>query len=99
MVKQVSSLLIAILWLGSLTPAQSTFGGIVGAIKDPGGSSAAGAQITLTSLDDQAVRTAIADGNGGFEFVNLKPGHYQIEVHALGFAEYKVPSLQLDARQ
>src|ERR1700730_10964786 len=99
MFRQISALLIAALWLGSWTVGQSTFGGIVGAVKDPGEGAVAGAQLTLTNLDDHTLRNTIADGNGGFEFVNLKPGRYQIEVHAQGFADYKVSFLQLDARQ
>jgi hypothetical protein len=99
MFRQISALLIAALWLGSWTVGQSTFGGILGAVKDPGEGAVAGAQLTLTNLDDHTLRNTVADGNGGFEFVNLKPGRYQIEVHAQGFADYKVSSLQLDARQ
>jgi hypothetical protein len=56
--------------------AQSTFGSIVGVVKDPGEGSVAGAQITLTNRDDHTQRDDVADTNGGFEFVNLKPGHY-----------------------
>ena len=78
---------------------QSTFGGIVGVVKDPGEGTIADTQITLTNLDDRAQRTASADGNGAFEFVNVKPGHYELVIHADGFSDYKISSLQLDARQ
>jgi hypothetical protein len=71
----------------------------VGVVKDPGEGTIADAQITLTNLDDHAQRTASADSNGAFEFVNLKPGHYGLVIHADGFSDYKVSSLQLDARQ
>ena len=85
-----------LLWTSSII-GQSTFGSIVGAVKDPGEGSIAGAQITLTNLDDHAQRTASADSNGAFEFVNLKPGHYELAAHADGFSEYKISSLQLAA--
>ena len=42
---------------------------------------------------------ASADSNGAFEFVNLKPGHYELVIHADGFSDYKVSSLQLDAHR
>jgi hypothetical protein len=58
--------------------------------KDPGEGTIADAQITLTNLDDHAQRNTSADSNGGFEFVNLKPEHYEPVVHADGFSEYKV---------
>jgi len=58
-----------------------------------------GAELTLTSLDDRTERKAESDGNGGFEFINLKAGHYELAIRANGFADYKVSSFQLDARQ
>ncbi len=78
---------------------QSTFGGIVGVVKDPGQREVAGAQLTLTDLEDHSQRSATADSNGGFEFINLKPSRYELVARADGFADYKVSSFQLDARQ
>jgi hypothetical protein len=85
--------------LPTWTGAQSTFGGIVGSVKDPGQGSVANAQLTLTSLDDRAQKDGATDTNGTFEFVNLRPGRYELTIRADGFAEYKMTSLQLDARQ
>jgi hypothetical protein len=100
MLSKVSSFLIfAILLSVPWATGQSTFGGIVGVVKDPSQGAVAGAQLTLTSLDDGSQRNAGTDGNGGFEFVNLRAGHYELVLHADGFADYKVFSLQLDARQ
>jgi hypothetical protein len=101
MVKKLTLLLALISCIGLPrgASAQSTFGSIVGVVKDPGQGSVAGAQITLTNLDEHTQRDAVADANGGFEFVNLKPGHYELLIHADGFSDYKVASLQLDARQ
>jgi Carboxypeptidase regulatory-like domain len=102
MVGKLSTLLLATAFFFVFvqgTSAQSTFGSIVGVAKDPGEGSVAGAQITLTNLDDHTQRNAVADTNGGFELVNLKPGHYELLIHAEGFSDYKASSLQLDARQ
>ena len=90
---------MAILLLASGIIGQSTFGSIVGVVKDPAERTIADAQITLTNLDDHAQRNTSADSNGAFEFVNLKPGHYELVAHADGFSDYKISSLQLDARQ
>src|SRR5450755_2595984 len=93
------TLLIAMTLIVPWSTAQSTFGGIVGVVKDPSQSAVAGAQLTLTNLDDRTQRNAGSDANGAFEFINLKPAHYELIVHADGFADYRVSSLQLDARQ
>jgi len=45
--------------------AYRLFGGIVGVVKDPGQSAVAGAELTLTNLDDHTERKAGMDGNGG----------------------------------
>ena len=99
MLSKGSAFLIAILLFLPWATGQSTFGGIVGVVKDPSQGAVAGAQLTLTSLDDRSQRNASTDGNGGFEFINLKAGRYELVLHADGFADYKVSSLQLDARQ
>ena len=99
---KLSRLALAMVFFFGLVPgarAQSTFGSIVGVVKDPREGSVAGAQITLTNLDDHTQRNAVADTNGGFEIVNLKPGHYELLIHAEGFSDYKASPLQLDARQ
>jgi hypothetical protein len=99
MLRKVSTFWIAMLLIVPWAVGQSTFGVVVGVVKDPSQRSVVGAQLTLTSLDDRSQRTASTDDNGGFEFINLKAGRYEILLKADGFADYKVSSLQLDARQ
>jgi Carboxypeptidase regulatory-like domain len=77
----------------------SANGGIVGVVKDPSQGEVAGAQVMLTSLEDGSQRSATTDGNGAFEFVNLKATRYELVVHGDGFADYKAASLQVEARQ
>ena len=99
MLARISILIFAVLLAASWATGQSMFGGIVGVVKDPTQEAVGSAHITLTSLDDETQRAATTDANGEFEFINLKAGRYALEVHADGFADYKVSSLQLDARQ
>lgn len=92
--------LIVVVWLAaSSAQAQSTFGSVVGVIKDPNDMVIPGAKITLTSLEEHSSRDAVSDGNGAFEYMNVKPGRYEITASAEGFATLKVPSVQVDARQ
>ncbi|HKN74426.1 MAG TPA: TonB-dependent receptor [Candidatus Acidoferrum sp.] len=96
---KILTLFLAVLLAVPWAIGQSTFGGIVGVVKDPSQEAVGGAHVTLTSLDDRTQRSTSTDGNGEFEFINLKAGHYELSVQADGFADYKVSSLQLDARQ
>jgi len=93
--------LLALILFGSVIPSrcQSTFGDIIGVVKDPGQGLVAGAQVALTSAEEKDEHSATTDSDGAFHFVNLKPGHYNLLVKATGFADYKVSSFQLDARQ
>lgn len=83
----------------SSAKAQSTFGSIVGVVHDATQAVVPGASVEIKSLDDNSTHSATSDQNGSFEFVNLKPGRYALSALAEGFAEFKVPSAQLDARQ
>lgn len=84
---KMSACLTAILLSAWWTVGQSMFASIIGVVKDPGEGTIAGAEITLTNLDDHAQRNTGADGNGAFEFVNPKPGHYELVIHEYGFSD------------
>jgi hypothetical protein len=96
---RIVTLLLAVSITATSAVAQSTFGSIVGVIKDPGELVVTGAQIVLSNLEDKSTRTSVADANGSFEFLNVKSGRYEIAVQAMGFAAFKMSSIQLDARQ
>ncbi len=78
---------------------QSTFGSIVGAVHDASQGSIAGASLQIRSLEDNSIHSTTADADGSFEFVNLKSGKYALSTQAAGFAEFQVPSAELNARQ
>ena len=92
-------LLGCIILLSASVYAQSTFGSIVGVVKDPGDLVIPGAKVTLLSLEDRSTRDAVSDAEGSFQFLNVKAGRYEIDVRADGFNSFKLPSVQLDARQ
>ncbi len=79
--------------------AQSTFGSIVGTVKDPSGLVVPGAQLTLSGLEDRSTHTAMSDPDGSFQFMNMKAAMYEISVESAGFAPFKLQSLRLEARQ
>ena len=95
------SVLVCLSILGLTTPgfAQSTFGTVLGTVKDPSGASIPGAKISLTNTGTNAARSVVSDSNGAYEFVNVDTGTYQISVDATGFQKATLTSFNLGARQ
>jgi hypothetical protein len=79
--------------------AQSTFGTILGSVKDNSGAVVPQAAVKATNTDENTTRETTTNGNGDYEFVNTKAGHYKIEVNAQGFQPYAATELLLIARQ
>ncbi len=69
-------------------PAQTFYGSIVGTVSDPSGSSVPQANITLTNLGTADRRTQQSDAAGIYQFVNLVPGQYKLEVEKTGFRRF-----------
>ena len=62
--------------------AQSTFGSIVGAVEDQTGSALGQATVTVKNLDENTDQKKLSGTGGEFEFLNLKPGRYEVRVVA-----------------
>ena len=78
--------------------AQSTFGSIVGTVKDQSGSVVPGATITLINQGSSATHTVTSSASGSYEFPNLDAGTYKISVTASGFKDVVFDNLVLQAR-
>jgi hypothetical protein len=74
---------LSILHVGAQSTAQ-----IVGTIQDSSGAAVAGAQVQITNVDTNAVRTAQSSDIGAYIFPNLEIGPYRLEVSKAGFATY-----------
>jgi hypothetical protein len=79
--------------------AQSTFGTIVGTIKDSTGALMPGSVITIENVGTSVKRSAVADENGSYSFPNLEPGTYKLTIMAPGFQVAEYTNVQLLARQ
>ena len=79
--------------------AQSTFGTILGTVKDPDSQVVVGASVTLTDKGTGATRQSVTDGTGTFSFVNLNPGSYELVVDTPGFEKVQYSQLNLQARE
>ena len=84
-VPTVVILAVALLAVGG-AQAQSTTGRIIGTVTDQGGQGLPGASITINSdVQIGGPRTAIADDDGGFQFISLHPGNYTVKIQHSGF--------------
>jgi hypothetical protein len=92
--------LICVLLLSCLRlSAQSTFGSILGTVKDPGGAIVPGASVTVTNIGTTNARSTKSDSAGEFVFSNLDAGNYTLSIEAPGFATLDIPGLNLLARE
>jgi hypothetical protein len=89
----------AIILFTSSLCAQSTFGSIRGVTNDSTGAAIPGSAVTLKSLDQSAIKSAVSDSSGNFVFENLKPGKYTVSVAHSGFAVTNLTGIALDTRQ
>src|SRR6201990_677836 len=65
--------------------AQSTFGGIVGTVKDPSGSVVPGACVTVTNRGTSATPTATTSPTAADQFLNRDARTYQVKIQANAF--------------
>jgi hypothetical protein len=94
-------LLFCLLLLCAALPAtaQSTFGSIVGTVKDISGGILAGVSITLVNNGTGVTAKSTTSANGDYSFVNLNPGKYQMVVVASGFEKVEFSDLDLQSRE
>src|SRR6266850_5581589 len=81
-----------------ISPGQSTFGTILGTVRDSSGALMPGCVITAANIGTSLRRSSVADESGSYTLPNLEPGSYKMTIEAQGFqvAEY---TIQLLARQ
>src|SRR5271169_3845085 len=63
---------------------------IQGTVEDPTGAMVSGAEIRLSSTGTNFSQVVKSDESGGFHFVSLAPGPYEIAASASGFTPYQV---------
>jgi len=92
-------ILVSIEGLGRLSYGQSTFGAIVGNVKDQQGMAMPGITVTVISQNTNFTRTSIADDRGSYQFLNLVAGPYRIEATQPGFKTFSKRDIELNSRQ
>jgi len=79
--------------------SQSTFGSIVGSVRDPSGAAVPGAAITAKEQDTGILVSIVSGADGLYEFPNLKPGRYLLVGAKQGFADSGSIDVALESRR
>ena len=79
--------------------AQSTFGSILGIVRDLSGAIVQNAHVTLQNTGTRAIEEALADAGGNYAFRNIDVGSYQLTIAAPGFATESLTSIAVEARE
>lgn len=79
--------------------SQSTFGTILGTVKDSSGAVVPNASVVANNLDENTMSETTTNSNGDYSLLNALPARYSITVTAKGFETFTVTDLNLTARQ
>jgi hypothetical protein len=74
---------------------QGFFGSIVGAITDASQAAVPGARVTLNNIGTGETKASEADAAGNYQFLNLIPGMYKVEVERAGFKRFTRDQIQV----
>jgi hypothetical protein len=90
--------LSAALLLASVLPLAAQTTSLQGFVNDAQGAVVPGAIVSITNTDTSASRKELTNGKGDYEFLQILPGPYRIEVQMPGFAS-KVTNLVLQVNE
>ncbi len=75
--------------------AQDIYGAVVGTVTDSSGASVAGAKVTLINVGTHETKVAETAPSGNYEFLNLIPGAYEVDVEKDGFKRMTREGIQV----
>jgi hypothetical protein len=78
--------------------AQTVYGSIVGTVTDASGGAVPAAKVTLTNNGTNLRRAAAADATGNYQFLNLLPGEYRVDVEQQGFKHFVRPQVVIQVQ-
>jgi hypothetical protein len=90
--------IFSILALCQTSYGQSTFGTVLGTVKDPSGSLVPTAKVDLLNTGTNVARSTLTKADGAYEFVNADVGNYKHKVEATGFQTAEYQAFDLTAR-
>ncbi len=96
---QTALLCICTLAAAFTARAQSTYGSVIGTVKDSSGAVIGNANVTVTNTGENTSRSVKTNSNGDYQLLNTQPGQYKVTVTADGFTTFTATDLSLVARQ
>jgi Carboxypeptidase regulatory-like domain len=91
--------LLAVSVLSPSLSAQTTYGAVTGTVTDQTGAAVPEAHVTLTNVGTTEKREQTTGPDGLYNFVNLIPGKYRIEVEKTGFKRITNPDVIVEVGQ
>jgi len=95
-VKSLAVMAAVIVFAGHMMAQSATTGAINGKVTDPQGALVANATVKLVNLGTQAEKTATTTDEGTFQFSNLEPGNYRVDVTATGFSSASAAQVSVE---
>jgi hypothetical protein len=92
-------LLSALLVCAPRVHGQSTFGRIVGSVRDASGAAVPNATISAREVDENTTQTTISNDQGLYELPNLKAGRYELAATKARFSKFRIVEIILPARE
>jgi hypothetical protein len=92
-------LLLGFILSSATASGQSTYGTIIGTVKDSSGSAVPGATVKITNTDENTTREVKTNSTGDYELLNVQPAHYTVSVTQSGFQTFAATDLLLVSRQ
>jgi hypothetical protein len=78
---------------------QSTYGTVDGTVTDPSGAAISDAKVTLTNTGTQEKHTQATGDSGAYQFVNVIPGEYRLDVEKAGFKHFGRTNVVVQVQQ
>ncbi len=96
---RLSALVAFILLASGRSEAQSTFGEVLGTVKEASGAVVPNAVVEIVSQGKSTVKSTVTDQTGSYQFVNIDAGTYTVSIVATGFQKVQFSAFDLSARE
>lgn len=93
---QVAALILA--FCGAAA-GQASYGSIAGTVSDSSGAVLPEAKVTLTNLGTSEKRAMLTNKDGFYEFINLVPGQFRIDIEKSGFKHFDQEPITVEVQQ